>query len=238
MIPSRVEQIAGDDYVESVWRNELGGLTYRLVSRNGAAIRYVKWQSYAGLSGNQRKDVDLAVEAEKLRWAGRYGRSIKVPRVLDLGLDDDSAWLVTQGIAGIPAFDPRWKSTPETAVVAIAKGLRHLHDSLPVEECPYRGTWVEEGVSVPAPDKLVVCHGDPCVPNTLLDSAGDFVAQVDFSQMGVADRWADLAIATYSISWDINFGRSYDDVFFEAYGVAPDPERIEFYRSLWDGPKD
>ena len=234
MVPSRVEQIAGDDYVELVWRNELGGLTYRLVGRNGAAIRYVKWQSYAGLSPTQRKDVDLAVEAEKLRWAGRY---ITVPEVLDSGHDDDGAWLVTQGIEAFSAFDPRWKSTPETAVVAMAKGLRQLHDSLPVEECPYRETWVGD-ICVPAPDKLVVCHGDPCVPNTLLDSVGDFVAQVDFSQMGVADRWADLAIATYSISWDINFGRSYDDVFFEAYGVEPDPERIAFYRSLWDGPSE
>lgn len=87
---------------------------------------------------------------------------------------------------------------------------------------------------MPAPDLLVVCHGDPCVPNTLIDDAGRFAGHVDLARLGVADRWADLAIATYSIGWDINFGRSYDDLFFDAYGIRPDPERIAAYRRLWD----
>lgn len=80
----------------------------------------------------------------------------------------------------------------------------------------------------------MVCHGDPCVPNTLLNSAGEFAGHVDLSRLGVADRWADLAIATYSISWDANFGKSYDALFFGAYGIEPDEERIRFYRELWD----
>lgn len=72
------------------------------------------------------------------------------------------------------------------------------------------------------------------MPNTLLNSAGEFAGHVDLAGLGVADRWADLAIATYSISWDVNFGKSYDKLFFEVYGIEPDLERIRFYRELWD----
>lgn len=69
---------------------------------------------------------------------------------------------------------------------------------------------------------------------TLIADDGRFAGLVDVAQLGVADRWADLAIATYSISWDINFGRSYDELFFEVYGMEPDAERISLYRRLWD----
>lgn len=64
--------------------------------------------------------------------------------------------------------------------------------------------------------------------------AGGFAGHVDLARLGVADRWADLAIATYSISWDINFGRDFDELFFEVYGIEPDHERMRIYRELWD----
>ena len=37
--------------------------------------------------------------------------------------------------------------------------------------------------------------GTPCVPNTLLHDDGMFAAHVDLGSLGVADRWADLAVA-------------------------------------------
>lgn len=43
-----------------------------------------------------------------------------------------------------------------------------------------------------------------------------------------------LGYRDHSISWDANFGKSYDDLFFEVYGIQPDLERIRFYRELWD----
>lgn len=227
-VPGKVLELAGSDEIEAVWRNELGGLTFRCCGRRGT--RYIKWQSYAGVRPAARGDVDLAMESEKLRWAAQF---VSVPGVRDFGEDGEAAWLVTEAIDATPACDPRWRGDPELTVRAIAVGLRRLHDTLPVDGCPYRGGWSSCEPAAPA-QSLVVCHGDPCVPNTLLNSAGEFAGHVDLAGLGVADRWADLAIATYSISWDVNFGKSYDKLFFEVYGIEPDLERIRFYRELWD----
>ncbi len=53
--------------------------------------------------------------------------------------------------------------------------------------------------------------------------------------MGVADRWADPAVATWSTIW--NYGAGWEDELLDAYGIEPDPERTAYYRLLWDlGP--
>ena len=88
----------------------------------------------------------------------------------------------------------------------------------------------------PPVDRLVVCHGDACAPNTLLDDDGHWMGHVDLGRVGVADRWADLAVATWSTVW--NYGPGYEDRLLAAYGIAPDPDRTEFYRWLWDLASD
>ncbi|WP_218125970.1 hypothetical protein [Sinosporangium album] len=40
------------------------------------------------------------------------------------------------------------------------------------------------------------------VPNTLLHADGAFAAHVDLDSLGVADRWADLAVAAWSTEWN------------------------------------
>ena len=54
----------------------------------------------------------------------------------------------------------------------------------------------------PPIDRLVVCHGDACAPNTLIDDDGRCCGHVDLDALGVADRWADLAVATMSLEWN------------------------------------
>jgi kanamycin kinase len=78
---------------------------------------------------------------------------------------------------------------------------------------------------------LVVCHGDYCLPNVLIeaDAACGFV---DLGELGVADRWWDLAVATWSVPW--NLGPGYEDLFLHEYGVERDDDRVEFYRLLYD----
>jgi kanamycin kinase len=94
---------------------------------------------------------------------------------------------------------------------------------------------LERLAEVPPPDRLVVCHGDSCAPNTLLTDDGHCSGHVDLGALGVADPWADLAIATWSTGW--NYGPGWDGVLLDAYGVQPDPDRIEYYRLLWElGP--
>jgi kanamycin kinase len=82
----------------------------------------------------------------------------------------------------------------------------------------------------PAADRLVVCHGDPCSPNTILDDALRPVGIVDLGRLGVADRWADLAVATWSLEW--NYGPGFDRTLLDAYGVTADAQRIAFYREV------
>jgi kanamycin kinase len=86
--------------------------------------------------------------------------------------------------------------------------------------------------SVPAVDQLVVCHGDACAPNTLIAADGTWSGHVDLGALGVADRWADLAVATASTMW--NFGEGVEDAVLDAYGIERDDERIRFYRALWE----
>jgi kanamycin kinase len=238
-VPTAVRRVAGPGSLRPVWANEVGGLTFE-VRDAGGGRRFVKWAP-AG-SG-----LDLAAELDRLRWAS--GRVV-VPRVLDHGVAPDGEWLVTAGLDGRNAVSPRWTADPATAVRALGEGLRHLHDVLPVPDCPFswsvatrlaaardRGApagrepqrWLDQA---PPVDRLVVCHGDPCAPNTLLDDAGRVSGHVDLDALGVADRWADLAVATWSTVW--NYGPGWERALLDAYGIEPDAERTDFYRRLWD----
>lgn len=85
--------------------------------------------------------------------------------------------------------------------------------------------------TAPASEDLVVCHGDYCPPNALLID-GEVTGYVDLGELSVADRWRDIAIGGWSVVW--NFGPQYEALFYENYGVEPDPDRIAFYRLLWE----
>ncbi|BDZ48209.1 putative phosphotransferase [Frondihabitans sucicola] len=233
-VPAAVTAIAAGDAIRPVWLNELGGITFEL--GEGDVRRFAKWAP-------PDVELDLTGEAERLRWAAAYS---PVPRVLAEGADAEGRWLVTAGLPGRSAVARRWRSSPRLAVQAAGSGLRRLHEALPVDECPFdwsvasRKARSSRWSSTPDPalgpeppiDRLVVCHGDPCVPNTLLLDDGTWSGHVDFDALGVADRWADLAVASMSLGW--NYGDGWEGVFFEAYGIAPDPARIAFYRRLWD----
>ncbi len=85
---------------------------------------------------------------------------------------------------------------------------------------------------IPPDDLVVVCHGDTCPPNTLLTDDGRWSGHVDLGALGVADRWADLAVATWSTQW--NYGPGWEQTLLSAYGIAADPDRTRYYRLLWD----
>jgi kanamycin kinase len=78
----------------------------------------------------------------------------------------------------------------------------------------------------------VVCHDDACAPNTLIADNGRWSGHVDLGDLGVADRWADLAVATWSTEW--NYGPGWEQPLLDAYGVEPDAERTRYYRLLWE----
>ncbi|MDQ6725500.1 MAG: aminoglycoside 3'-phosphotransferase [Actinomycetota bacterium] len=239
-IPRPVLDIAAEPDVRLVWENELGGLTYEVGT--GPGRRFVKWTPTS--SG-----IDLDREAARLAWAVRF---TPVPVVLDQGADADGSWIVTAPLPGENAVTDRWKAEPATAVTALGVGLRAVHDALPVAGCPF--SWsVDERLAdiqrsapdqlsadvaraqlgnAPPVDRLVVCHGDACSPNTLLTDDGRWSAHVDLGDLGVADPWADLAVATMSAGW--NYGPGWEGRLLDAYGVEADPERDRYYRLLWN----
>lgn len=230
-IPARVVELAQDASLQAVWRNEAGGLTFR--TSDGRFIKH----------GPRSLEAHMAGEAARMRWAVAW---TAVPEVLDVGADEDDEWLVTAALPGRSAVDPRWTALPAVAVRAVGEGLRALHDALPVTECPF--DWsvaarienaARRGIDVPpslreAPpiDRLVVCHGDACCPNTLLDDDGRWIAHVDLGALGLADRWADVAVAARNTEW--NYGPGWHDALLEAYGVRPDRERLAYYDALWN----
>lgn len=248
---------ANGDLITPVWRNERNGVTYELGS--GSSRRFVKWSPVDG--------IDLRIEARKLLWAADY---VAVPRVLRIGSDEVGGALVTAGLPGQNAVTDHWLSDPATAVAAIGAGLRELHDTAPVDRCPFSWSIADRMANIngraavidptrwhadhrhltlnqalarladpPPIDRLVVCHGDACAPNTLLADDGTCSGRVDLGGLGVADRWADLAIATWSAHWNYggNYGADWESALLDAYGIHPDPERTAYYRLLWElGP--
>jgi kanamycin kinase len=237
--------------VVPVWRNEYGGLTVRLEETCASRSSYLKWVP------DGAPCPDPLAEADRLLWAASF---TPVPRVLDAGRDVQGSWLLTAaveigGTVATSAIEPRWRRLAERAAVAIGIGLRRFHETLPTDTCPFVRTaetrvaaltaaptaplGTAERATTPLPlespppvDRAVVCHGDATVPNTLLDHVGRFVAHVDVGDMGVADRWSDIAVTTRSVTR--RYGPGLEPLVLAAYGVAPDHERTTYYRALWD----
>ncbi len=246
-VPAAVRAVAGAEVVRPAWVNERGGRTFQVGA--GGHRRFVKWSPCGG--------IDLRPEVARLTWAAGYA---SVPRVLDSGSDDEGQWLVTAGLPGENAVTARWRANPAVAVTVIGRALRSLHDRAPVASCPFDWSlddrlarvpaelhpadWHAEHRSLtvpdalarlgdpPAVDQLVVCHGDSCAPNTLIDDDGRCSGLVDLGALGVADRWADLAVATWSSQW--NYGPGWERPLLDAYGIDPDPVRTAYYRLVWD----
>jgi kanamycin kinase len=220
-IPDIVLELAGERPAELAWRNELGGLTFRI----GEA--FVKWNP-------RRTGVDLGLERVRLEWlSDRH----PAPRVLSYGADAEAQWLVTAAIPGESAVGDRWRARRSEAIRAIAAGLRAIH-AVAIDDFPPGWTsqvWVGRvptsmGARPPIEEPVLV-HGDACAPNTLIADDGSWTGNVDFGDLAVGDRWADLAIASMSLDW--NFGQGHQAEFFDAYGIEPDAARIGYYRALW-----
>jgi len=201
---------------------------------------------------------DLRAEAERLAWLEAQG--IPVPEVLDADRD----FLLTREVAGRTAADD-WPAKSRPRVVdALARVTRDLH-VLPVKGCPFdrrlevvipeamvaqvdladldaeRRGWSRERLVAellsqrPEQEDLVVCHGDLCLPNVLIDPDSFAVTGIiDTGRLGIADRWTHLAITTRSLASPQNpqFGEWAEQQYLTAYEVAPDTQKRDYYRLL------
>jgi len=225
------------------------------IGQSGATVsRRNGW--YRKTSDDPRDD--LVGEGARLSWLREHG--IPAAEVLECrpGL------LVTAEVPGRSAAEEWSPESRPRVVEALADLARALH-SLPIGECPFdrrlavtipealaaavdlddlddeRAGWTRDELAAqllatrPPAEDLVVCHGDLCLPNVVLDPDSCRVTGViDTGRLGVADRWADLALATRSLDSDLNpqYGAGAADRFLSRYGVTPDPGKNDFYRLL------
>ncbi|MCL6625786.1 aminoglycoside 3'-phosphotransferase [Alicyclobacillus shizuokensis] len=187
---------------------------YRLVPPTGQAV-YLKVQY--GATGS------LQPERRRLAWL--QGK-LPVPSVLYFGVRGPYQFLLMSEVPGLPASDPACLQTPEKLAKLLATGLRAIH-ALAVDTCPFR---LQEDQGRGEGD-LVVCHGDYSLPNVLV-SDGAIRGFIDLGQLGVGDRYWDLATVWRSLRYN-RLPETCFSVFSEAYGLrAVDEEKLEFYERL------
>ncbi|HTK97017.1 MAG TPA: APH(3') family aminoglycoside O-phosphotransferase [Pseudomonadales bacterium] len=223
------------------------------IGRSNACVWRIGTQFYLKVGGATS---EVADEADRLRWlAGR----VPVPQVIVYERVDSECYLLTQALEGVAAHAVTQRLE---AVRALAEGLRLLHGldvrTCPfdarlavtmakaranalagrVDESDFddarlgrtaRDLLGELEATRPEIEDLVVTHGDYCLPNVIL-RGGAVAGFIDVGRAGVADRHQDFACAARSIAY--NYGDAFVAPFFDAYGVAPDPARIEFYQLL------
>lgn len=202
--------------------------------------------------------IDLVAEGERLAWLRRQG--IPAAEVLDCrpgllvtaevpGRSAAESWPaadrprvvdaltdLTRALHALPVadcpFDRRLAVTVPQALAAEVD-LDDLDDE--------RHGWTREELVAellatrPRQEDLAVCHGDLCVPNVLFDPGTcEVTGVIDTDRLGVADRWADLAIITRSLAARYNpqYGPWAAGRLLDRYRVPPDPAKIAFYRLL------
>jgi aminoglycoside phosphotransferase len=252
-VPPTVVRLAEGDLVRAVWENQVGGYTFEVGKEAGR--RLVKWSP--STSG-----INLRDEAPRLMWAERYTPVPRVVEfggdetetwLVTLPLRGETAvserWkqdprrVVTAIGVGLRALHdalpvegcPFTWSAERRFATAVSRAVSNQFNPASWSEV-HRHLTIEGALDLlqeaPPIDQLVVCHGDACAPNTLVLDDGQWSGHVDLGSMGIADRWADLAVATWSTGW--NYGPGYEELLLDAYGVSPDPRRTAFYRLLWD----
>jgi kanamycin kinase len=252
-VPPIVTELAAGRPVRAVWRNEAGGLTFELGS---SARQFVKWTppgsgiDLAAEVARLRWAAEYAVVPRVVGEGADGTGSWIVTDGLPGRMAVDDHWKRDPGTAvraigaglralhdALPVADCPfdWSAAPRVAAARSRAAAGRAEPAQWHREFQHLGTVgraLDLLAEIPPVDRLVVCHGDACAPNTLIGDDGSCTGHVDLGALGVADRWADLAIATWSTVW--NYGPGWEDPLLAAYGVEPDPERTAYYRLLWD----
>lgn len=251
-IPAALVQFLNEKSYEVVWLNEVGGLTIRVADAPSSV--YVKWSPIT--SG-----IDLGAEVQRLSWASDFttvpevlgaGGDEEGSWIITRGIEGDNAvaprWrqnphaatdALGRGLRAMHDTLDVWSCPFEWSLQSrlgeverrVAEGLLESHEF----SDQFVGLTIEAALDelrVTPQQDLVVCHGDACAPNTLLNETGDWIAHVDFDRLGVGDRWADLAITSWSTVW--NYGSGWESNVYDAYGIEPDGAKIRYYRLLWE----
>ncbi len=251
-VPPRLVALAAGRPLRPVWRNELGGLTFEMTDDDRRF--FIKWQP-------PTPAVDLGGEGEHLEWVSQFtvvprvvdqGADEEGAWLVTTAIPGESAvsprWrsdparavrAIGEGLRSfhdaLPVKECPFSWTAEDRVKDVRRraAIGRLDPSQRHPE--HRRLNVDRALGIldepPPIDRLVVCQGDACAPNTLIAATGRCSGHVDLGSLGVADRWADLAVATWSTQW--NYGEGWESTLLEAYGVEGDVVRTRYYRLLW-----
>ena len=176
----------------------------------------VEWLATCGLTGRDATSPELRRHPDRLLAA------------LACGL---------RSLHATPFDGCPFRLTVEAAIAAVrrrvADGLAE-HDDLHEE---YRHLSLAQAVArieelAPVDEDLVLCHGDYCFPNVLVEDWA-VTAYLDLGELAVADRWWDVAVASWSATWNLDDPGA-EQRFLDAYGIEPDLRRIEFWRLVYD----
>jgi kanamycin kinase len=256
-VPPELQQKYRDWRWSTAWLQEAGGGVVHRMESAGGEVRFLKLttgpralrlQPEAGRMRWARAylpvpEVIAAGSESSVDWlltAALPGRSGVAPELL------------ADPLATIPAVARGLRRFHDAAPVdacpfdfRLDAALAHVHRRaeagliLPEVdfEGEFKGLSLEEALDKldrgrPTTEDLVVCHGDYCFPNVLIED-GEVTGYVDLGELGVADRWFDIAVAAWSTNWNWHAGPAYEALFLEAYGIEPDRERMAYYRLLW-----
>lgn len=236
------------------WSYDSVVTTWRL-RHPGGQVRYLKVK-HVGSSPR------LLDEADRLSWAASYlpvpivvdaGTELDVDFLVTEALagrnaisDDlraDPLTLVPILASGLRRFheaprrDCPFRMTPSDAIATVRARLqRGLID--PVKDFHIEHSHLSLDAALAELEPLadfredpVVCHGDYCLPNVLIDE-GEVVGYVDLGELTVADRWWDLAVGAWSVTW--NLGPGWEDLFYDSYGFDVEPDKVGLFRLLYD----
>lgn len=202
-----------DEAVRTVWASKFLPVPAVLTQGSDAEL---EWMVTRGLPGRDATDSDLAQDPRALvsilaKGLRRFHEAPVDECPFDFRLGTALAHARLRQESG--SIDPRRDFHAEHGHLSAREAVDLLERTRPPEE------------------DLVVCHGDYCFPNVLIEN-GAATGFIDLGEVGVADRWWDLSVASWSVTW--NLGPGYEEFFLEEYGVEPDEGRIEYYRLLYD----
>ncbi|MBT1156561.1 aminoglycoside 3'-phosphotransferase [Aminobacter anthyllidis] len=202
---------------------------------------------------------ELPAEVVRLRWLASQG--IPCPEVIVFDTHAGHNWLLMSAVAGRDLVSQQTSPDKAVAIMADALRRLHALDvsaclfdhrlerRIAVAKARVEAGEVDEDdfdderlgqtaqqlfeelrARRPAAESLVVTHGDASMPNFMADD-GRFSGFIDCSRLGVADLHQDLALACWSIQY--NLGEEWVAPFLALYG-RPDADeaKLTYYQLL------
>jgi streptomycin 3"-kinase len=246
------EPVLAGESTASVFRRSDGAVFAKCAGRRGVRHLRAERDRVAWLSATDVPCAEVADWSESADGACLVTTAIDGVRACDVPAAAvpkvlDSLAGILRDLHAVPTdrcpFDRRLSVTLPAAEDVVRRGAVDL-DNLDPADRPTAPSDLLAGLRAQAdlmsrlePADLVVCHGDACLPNVLLDpDTWQCVGLVDLGRLGVADRYLDLSLVAANVGsagMFPQFSAADADTLLRAYGLDdPDRVRLRFYQVL------